>query len=183
MPWSVLLSRWGLHWVCCLRLRLPSEAQYYGQAWEGGCGSLLTTGWTPMPMAWGLQHQLLRASLFPPRAVQLMPIACPRGSWSWRWNASVCVYWRRTGSSFRVNMIRQERPAASLHTWYQSSGTLSGQGMCGLHTLKRRGMTFICLCVGLIWVVFLLSSVFHELWDCFIFYSVLPGVWLSGGAT
>ena len=113
---------------------------------EGVCGSLLTTGGTPMLTAWGLQHQLLRASLLPPRVVQLMPIACPRGSWSWRWNASVCVYWR-TGSSFRVNMIRQERPAASLYTCHQSSGPLSGQGMCGLHTLKRRGMTFIYLLV------------------------------------
>ena len=34
-PWSVLLSRWGLHWVWYLRLRLPAEAQYYGQAWGG----------------------------------------------------------------------------------------------------------------------------------------------------
>lgn len=49
---------------------------------------------------------------------------------------------RKTGSSFWVNRIRQERTAASLYTRPQSSGPLfaqggsGGQGTWGLHTLK-----------------------------------------------
>ena len=176
MPWRVLLSRWGLHWVCCLLLGLRAEVQGYRQAWV----AVWQSHYHRMdPDALGLQFtaSASKSISFPTKSGVAYPHSQPEMSAEVGGRACLGSL-RKTGSSFWINRIRQECTAASLYTRSQSSGPLFAQGggrgwgTWGLHTLKREEWhVLICLCAGLICVVFLLSSVFHEPRDCFIFYS------------
>lgn len=141
MPWRVLLSRWGLHWVCYLLLGLRAEVQDYRQAWV----AVWQSHYHRMdPDALGLQFAASASESisFPTKSGVAYPHSQPEMAAEVR--GRVCLgSLRKTGSSFWVNRIRQECTAASLYTRPQSSGPLFARGGQGGGGREHGGSTHL----------------------------------------
>lgn len=122
-------------------------------------------------LACGFQHQLVRASLFPLKVTWLIPMPANREAEDGGESDSVSSF-----EEDRVNLLGWHDQTKEPRLPPQLSPS-PGRTPGGPARWKEdEWHLLISSYVSWIWVVFLLGSEFLKIWDCFIFYWVLPGV-------